>query len=401
MLNLAPDAVGCREKNQVGDTVLARIHRLLLPDDRSIGWVPYVWLVYAFGYVVTVAFLGDDRDLWAAILLTAVFLVFYFRAFWVSGPAVRPYIGAIAIVGMLAMPVHSSGFTFFIFAGSFCSRLGSIRAGVQLLGVLTVLMLIEMALLRVHPIPMVIGTVFTILISAVNLYYARLEAANAELKLSREEIKHLAAVAERERIARDLHDLLGHTLSVITVKAELAKKLIGRDTERTGREIEEIHRISREALSEVREAVSGYRSTGLPGELANARLAFESMSVQLRYDDPPRDLPAPLETSLALVVREAVTNVIRHSGASRCQITFDWDGDELVLEVRDNGRGGKAVEGAGLSGMRRRIGELGGTLSIFREDGWRLEVRIPIGETTREVAGPRAILEHRVEEGPA
>jgi len=373
-------------------TLLKNIHYTLLPDDRDVGWIPYLWLIYVLGFVIPLWVAGRGGDLAFGIVGSVVFLFFYFRAFWHAGLAVRPYIGAITLIGMLMLPLHPSAIAFFIFAGSFCGRLGEVGIGIRHLAWIGAIMLLEMAMLGLPLMFMIVGTIFTALIGYVNIYYAQVGRTNARLKLSQQEVEHMATVAERERIARDLHDLLGHTLSVITVKAELAAKLVERQPERARDEIEDVRRISREALREAREAVSGYRAAGLNGELANARLALEASDVRFAYDEAPKDLNPATETALALVVREAVTNVIRHAHADRCSVQFVVDGDHLELSVRDNGIG-EIREGGGISGMRQRITELGGSLSMHRDGGCHLVARVPLDRETVAHGGPTATLD--------
>jgi two-component system sensor histidine kinase DesK len=216
---------------------------------------------------------------------------------------------------------------------------------------------------------------------------------DAALKLSHDEVRRLAATAERERIGRDLHDLLGHTLSLITLKLELARKLAGRDPARSQRELEEAERVARHALAEVRSAVTGIRSADLAAELASARLLLESAHVHLVYDAPPQDLPPDVERSLALVLREAVTNVARHAQATRTRIAFAREGRTVQLCVEDDGRGGIGADGNGLAGMRDRVRALGGTLSIgpAAARGTQVLVRVPLPQpATMGAAGTNA-----------
>jgi two-component system sensor histidine kinase DesK len=166
-------------------------------------------------------------------------------------------------------------------------------------------------------------------------------------------------------------------LSLITLKSELAGKLIGQDPERAGREIREVERISREALREVRTAVAGYRSAGVPEELERARLALESANVKLEYFAAPLDLQPEQETVLALALREAVTNVIRHAAAHTCRIALEQTEREIRLEVRDDGRGGSAPEGIGLASMRERVEALGGRLERRAGTGTSLLISLP------------------------
>jgi two-component system sensor histidine kinase DesK len=269
---------------------------------------------------------------------------------------------------------------FFIFAAAICSRAGRPRLAMACIaGVLAVL---AVATVAMH-LPLFVwlpAGLFSILIGGVNVHYAEVSRANAKLRATQEEVERLAQTAERERIGRDLHDLLGHTLSLITLKAELARKLVPRDPERAVREMEELERISRDALREVRSVVSGYRTEGLAAEMARARLALEAAGVALEYLALPVTLDPARETVLAMALREAVTNVVRHSGARTCRIVLEPinDGSEGVrLEVQDDGKGGGAAEGMGLSVMRDRVEGLGGQLERRTEKGTALVVVLP------------------------
>ncbi len=221
------------------------------------------------------------------------------------------------------------------------------------------------------------GGAITALIGAVTIHAEELDRQEAELKLSQAEVRRLAAVAERERIGRDLHDLLGHTLSLITIKAELAAKLASRGDSRAEQEIREVERISRGALREIREAVSGLRRADLGAELANARLACEAGNVRLTIDTRPFDLSPDRQATLALCLREAITNVVRHAAAGQCRVVLVREDGWMRLMVEDDGRGGAIREGAGLAGMRERVEEAGGAMTIETARGVTLTVRIP------------------------
>lgn len=169
----------------------------------------------------------------------------------------------------------------------------------------------------------------------------------------------LAALQERERIARDLHDVLGHTLTTIAVKSELAAKLIDADSVRARSEITDIRDAARATLKDVRAAVSGMHVTTLDQELDRAHSALAAADIQLTTDGTAPVFTPAAQSALGLALREAVTNIIRHSGASQAQLRFNKTG----FEVSDNGRGGVLEGGTGLEGMRRRIEELGGTMT--------------------------------------
>jgi two-component system sensor histidine kinase DesK len=187
----------------------------------------------------------------------------------------------------------------------------------------------------------------------------------------------MATVAERERIARDLHDLLGHTLSVIVIKSELAAKLADTDTARAVAEIRDVERISRNALQEVRRAIHGYRGERVEEEVSTARAALTAAGVTFATHITPVTLTPDLDRALGLSLREAVTNVIRHAQARHCEVTLEPDAGAVRLIVQDDGIGGEHPEGAGLSGMRARLAEVGGALQRDGTHGTRLVLVVP------------------------
>lgn len=200
------------------------------------------------------------------------------------------------------------------------------------------------------------------------------------LRVDNARIGHLATAAERERIARDLHDVLGQSLTEIIVRAQLARRLAGHDSEATARELAEIERASRTALDEVRAVVRGWREVRLDEELETARRSLDAAEIELHLDHDPSFDPAPTaETALALVLREAFTNVVRHAHADRCTLRLHRESGQDVIEITDDGGGTIEREGAGLLGMRERVLALGGTFVYDDHDGVRLTVRVPAG----------------------
>lgn len=372
------------------------------------GVLPLVWLVYLFNVPLVLFFMRAPGWLWwASAGVVALFLASYLRMLVARSDREVALHGALQWgLAAAAVPWSPGCNVLFIYAAGGLGHLsrprvavGSVAAvelGVVLHGLAAWRWLgwgpAELASVYLPAL------VFVVVIGAVNVVSAQRRRADRLLRVAREEVERLAAVAERERIARDLHDLLGHTLSVIRIKAELAARLAERDPPRAAHEMREVETTARDALREVRTAVRGYRAHGLDGEIASAKIALEGAGVAFRYDRTlDGTLPAEVEGVLALVVREAVTNVLRHAGASRCAVELAPAGPGAArLEVRDNGRGAlrgraedatAAPEGSGLRGIGERLRSLGGTLKtsgIDPEDeatverGFALRARVPI-----------------------
>ncbi len=218
---------------------------------------------------------------------------------------------------------------------------------------------------------------------------ARMGNAIRELHTARRELARLKVEEERLRLSRDLHDLLGQTLSMITLKSELARHLIAEDAERCAQELSEIERVARQTLREVREAVAGYRQPRLESELEGARQLLEAAGID--YQIEPNTLVLPPETSavLAWTVREGVTNVIRHSRARHCEITLIQKNGTVGAEViNDGGREARAESlsgrpGLGLAGLRERVSALGGRmeagpLTLSGKEHFRVRVELPM-----------------------
>ncbi|HEY3612364.1 MAG TPA: sensor histidine kinase [Gaiellales bacterium] len=225
----------------------------------------------------------------------------------------------------------------------------------------------------------------TVGIGILMLGFARLVRANEELLEAREDLARLAVAEERLRFSRDLHDLLGHSLSVIVLKAELAERLLPDDAERAARHVGDVRGVARAALGEVRDAVAGYRQPTLAGELAGARVALEAAGIAPQLDDGEFALPPETEAVLAWAVREGTTNVIRHSGAASCRIAVQPGPGQASAEVVDDGCGSAGGSGHGLDGLRERVERLAGVLEAGTAPGggYRLRVTVPIA-----AAGP-------------
>ncbi len=203
-----------------------------------------------------------------------------------------------------------------------------------------------------------------------------------ELQLARDEIRRLAVNDERLRLARDLHDELGQTLSTVVLQSELVSLELPADTsEGTRRRLDQVMESARSALESMRELVTGFRQPTLSHEVASAGATLEAAGIRCEVNSPQLDLPQPTEAALAWAVREAATNVLRHSKASRCRISIGAQDGHVRLTVVDDGGGSAALDaGQGLRGLRERIEPLGGRLSTedLAGGGFQLTVDVPV-----------------------
>jgi two-component system sensor histidine kinase DesK len=350
------------------------------PRDKAHGWAPFIWLAYLSFFFIQPILDHSGWKMWSlTALATAIFLVLYFGLFWLQKPRSLLHIGGMVILGLVFAPINGGASTFFVFAAAFvpfCVQ--TERAGVGLIAGIVALAGIETQVFHLNGWFFFYGGGLAAAVGGSNIYFAQRNRALAKLRMANEEIEHLATVAERERIARDLHDVLGHTLSVIILKSELAGKLMDRDPQRAGNEIREVEQISRQALSEVRDAIRGYRSQGLPAELAKAKATLETAGVSVKCEAAKLTLPAVHESVLSMAVREAVTNVVRHAQARNCSMRLVQRNGSCHLEIEDDGRGGAHAEGNGLRGMRERVELLGGTLTRDSQSGTRITINLPL-----------------------
>ncbi|PWW34503.1 two-component system sensor histidine kinase DesK [Idiomarina loihiensis] len=193
-----------------------------------------------------------------------------------------------------------------------------------------------------------------------------------------EEIERLATSVERERIARDLHDILGHTLSSIILKSDLAKAQLSKQRyDEASEQLVELSEIARESLSQVRQSVSGYKHGGLHLELRRLEQRLTDGGFSTRVTGTPPIIDEQRETSLVLAITELVTNIIRHSNGQQCLIHFDETANTYCIKVVDNGRCHDVSVGNGLSGVELRIQELGGSMSISTNKGCEVALFLP------------------------
>jgi two-component system sensor histidine kinase DesK len=296
-----------------------------------------------------------------------------------SGEMRLRYIAAVFLLGFALTYFNPAALGYLIFGFFSVAFCLPTRLAWKAIGAVILIYVIEMVLIGHDSTTILSCTLPAVLLGISAVYTAYTHQQQAHLRRSTEEIMRLATLAERERIGRDLHDLLGHILSVVALKSELARKLIDRDLDAARTEISEVERVARDALAQVRNAVSGIRSTALSAELVAATALLEAQGVRVKCETEHVKLPHERETALALSLREAATNIRRHSGASGVTIRVMQESATVVVEVADDGRGGRIVPGNGLNGMRERLGSVGGSLSVTpnKDGGTLLRASVP------------------------
>ena len=345
-----------------------------------------VWLVYLFYPALTAwsELAGARRAVALADLLAfAALYVACLTLAWRPDRSRVLRIGGWAVLAVLAVAAvvltGASGMTAGVYLVSGAAILFRGRSG--LIGSATVLAAAA-ALMVARPDLRDWGTAFAyVFVFVIMRVVATNIARGRELVSANEEIARLAVSEERLRFSRDLHDILGHSLTAITVKAGLASRLMAVDTDRAAAEIADVERLAREALADVRSTVSGYRGITLVGELARARQTLAAAGIDADLPTAVDAVPGARRELFGWVVREGVTNVVRHSGARRCSVEVGADS----VSVADDGSGAAAgpavAAGSGLAGLRERVLAAGGRLEAGTgpDGGFRLTAQVPPG----------------------
>lgn len=361
----------------------------LLPKNRDHGWAPYVWLVFlSFFFFQPVLTHAAAREWVITGVASAVFVVIYFAVFWSKPPLTYGLLIAMAGLGIGLANFNQGASVFIIFCSSFIPWVtGTTRRAVAALALLILVLAADAVFFHAPVGFWATSMVVALGVAGSNIHFAEKNRADAKLRMAQDEIEHLAKVAERERIARDLHDVLGHTLSLIIVKSTLASKLLdGSDTQasvsfdphRAKAEIKDIERVSREAMAEIRSTLRGYTTHKIGEEVERAKSTLTTAGIWAESNVVDVAMSPAQESVLALIMREAVTNVVRHSHAHTCKLKLAAANGSCVMSVEDDGRGGTQAEGNGLRGMRERIEALGGTLVRDTASGTRLRFEFPL-----------------------
>jgi two-component system, NarL family, sensor histidine kinase DesK len=353
-------------------------------DGRVMHMLPFVILInLVWLFIWAILSHQPFNEVILPTLISVPFFVYlHLCVYFYEGPnTVRlRYVAGVFALAYIVAPWNFSSLGYLIFGFFMIVYLVTTWQATVVIGMSIAAFMLEMWLFGANGGSMVSALVPAVTLAVIAVFTAYAHKHQKDMRRSQEEITRLATLAERERIGRDLHDLLGHTLSVVALKSELARKLIDRDIEAARTEITEVERVARDSLAQVRNAVSGIRSTALSAELLAATALLQAQGVKVNCEAENVKLPHDRETVLALSLREAATNVRRHSGARVVTIRLRKESAAVIMEVADDGRGGRIVPGNGLNGMRERLDTVGGSLTLWPNPagGTLLRASIPV-----------------------
>ena len=338
-----------------------------MPWYRRIGDIrrPWIWLVYLPLFAVT--WFGrppSPSDLAVSAAGILLFLALYAYGARQHGRAVIAPAVAVLMLSLALIPFGGNWTVIAVYACTMAAEMRPARIAIRLIAAFILVSVAAAFATRVPWYFVLMLGVFQFMVVFGKMSGIALAEKTAALLQAQEEVRLLARTAERERIARDLHDLLGRTLTLIALKSDLAEKLAPPDAEASRREMREVGQAAREGLSQVRSAVSGMTSAGLARELEASREALAAAGIACEIEGDRLAVPADTGAVLAMALREGVTNVIRHAGARTCRIALEQDDSDVKLLISDDGQGGRFREGAGLRGMRDRLAAAGGRLRI-------------------------------------
>ncbi len=364
---------------------LTKLHKYLFPKDKVIDYSAYINLVFLsllFGNLYFRPVYGAELAIIIIGLLT--FLVCYFRAYVAEQNKLSFYIIAISLLGVGISEINLGGNIMFVYAAAFCGNFENRKKAFLYLFLILAFTVFYSLFTDKSSYFWIPAIFMSLALGMLNINRAEVLHKNKALKQSQQETQQLAKIAERERISRDLHDLLGHSLSVITLKSELAGKMLEKSqpSEKIRAEIKAIEALSRETLAQVRDAVKGYNKATISGELLQAKVAMEASGIKLITNMPSIKIPLKIESELALILREAITNIIRHADTKKVWIELKLVEQKLSLAISDQGQFTLKKPSSGLQNMQSRIEFLGGSMEIINQPNTQLLFMIPINEET-------------------
>ncbi|ACI51667.1 integral membrane sensor signal transduction histidine kinase [Gluconacetobacter diazotrophicus PA1 5] len=325
---------------------------------------PWPWLVYLIFYVLPWAWEPPHAtDLIASAIGLAVFLPVYFVSHRLTDLPLLACAGIMLGIGIALAP-FGSWTVFPIYASAVAGHLRPVRFAVATVAAIAVATALAGLAWHQPVLWWFPGILLVIIIGGSTMSRVAFHERTQALLASQEEVRRLAGTAERERIARDLHDVIGRALTLTALKADLAARLAPRDAEAAEAEMRAVAALAREGLAEIRAALAGHAGGSLAHEIAASTAALEAANIASTLAGDPAAIPADAGAVLAMTLREAVTNVIRHAEATCCVIQLDHHDGTARLSVCDNGHGRSFTEGRGLTGMRQRLAAAGGALAF-------------------------------------
>ncbi|WP_456272258.1 histidine kinase [Bacillus sp. AK031] len=361
-----------------------------LDFQRNSGVSPYIWIIL---YILPFYFIFQSSSMIVMIsgtILTILFFVFYQIAFFSKGWPV--YLWTFILIGIST--ASTSLFSYVYFAFFLAHYIGNIKERKTFLilyfahlistTVSINITIVQDEALFIKQFPFVIIIWISVILLPFNIHN-RNERGQLEEKLedANKQISELGKLEERQRIARDLHDTLGQKLSLIGLKSDLARKLINKDPERAKHELKDVQQTARTALNEVRKMVSSMRGIRLEDELITVAKILKAAEIQFEgvKELDLKNVSLLTENILSMCLKEAVTNIVKHSGATACQITIEQTWKEITMVIQDNGRFREPAEderkGHGLLGMRERLEFINGDMEVLKQEGTTLIITVP------------------------
>jgi two-component system, NarL family, sensor histidine kinase DesK len=357
---------------------------------KNSGISPYIWTILCILPFYFIFQTASPIKIIIGIILTVLFFVFYRIAFFAKGWPV--YIWTFILIGISITSTSLFSYVYFAFFLSYF--IGNIKDRVTFLTLYFIHLIstsasinfsiVQMDELFLKQLPFVIIIWISVILLPFNIHNKK-EMGQLEEKLedANKRISELVKLEERQRIARDLHDTLGQKLSLIGLKSDLARRLITKDPDQARNELKDVQQTARTALSEVRKMVSSMRGIRLKDEIVRVKQILKAAEINFEGDQDLsiKNVPLLTENILSMCLKEAVNNVVKHSGASSCSISIEQSWKELVMTIDDNGvfksEGDKDTRGSGLLGMRERLEFINGSLELQTKEGTTLIIRVP------------------------
>ncbi|MEH7252624.1 sensor histidine kinase [Neobacillus niacini] len=351
---------------------------------------PYIWTVLRILPFYFIFQTASPIKIVVGIILTILFFIFYRIAFISKGWPV--YLWTFILIGISITSTSLFSYVYFAFFLSYF--IGNIKDRVTFLTLYFIHLISTSASINfsivqqdeffLKQLPFVIIIWISVILLPFNIHNKK-EMGQLEEKLedANKRISELVKLEERQRIARDLHDTLGQKLSLIGLKSDLARRLITKDPDQARNELKDVQQTARTALSEVRKMVSSMRGIRLKDEIVRVKQILKAAEITFEgnQDISIKSVPLLTENILSMCLKEAVNNVVKHSGASSCSISIEQSWKELVMTIHDNGEfksnGDKETKGSGLLGMRERLEFINGSLELLTKEGTTLVIRVP------------------------